>query len=566
MTAINLEIVQTLIRENITGKLDKAEKPLVLEAYTKTTNVFLRDRPLHIRAELAKELLNQTSDWVAWETPAYAGGRLLKMPFGKDQIEKPRGANEPATLMHEAIHYLQNRGELPFNYALTYATTRLVELEEELEPFIGRNNKGRVLTREDCSTEEYLNAILENRAHEYLVAPFVLRPDLEKESDKYLTSLRTYLANEERFNLMFSHRGEVDLPEFMGVSSPYSTMQSIGSARGNRAYALGYFTGNIDSAWTVLWLHSQGMKFEEAEKMVARAYLDGTIGDFNNYSRLRAEDVERVVATQEVFKTRKLNPLELERVEQEAGVCAIGKIRNLLLEAGHKASIIFDAVKATVRNIREMGPQELQQAREVYSNWTGNHFYRDSLTGKTALDITELRPYLTTLATESYNADAEYAGNIFVFPDQAGYPQAKVLGTRKGFAMSSLAEQYSKRFPENIGTAHAHYYAEYSGHSIRDLVEFVTHQGHFLSVVASMNGVYVLAKTPDFDDKTQGVKRHALGAKLLREYADNQATRQPINELEFVRQRAKELGLAIFQLEGVNQLTESEALVLSEVD
>ena len=81
-----------------------------------------------------------------------------------------------------------------------------------------------------------------------------------------------------------------------------------------------------------------------------------------------------------------------------------------------------------------------------------------------------------------------------------------------------------------------------------------------------MNGVYVLAKTPDFDDKTQGVKRHALGAKLLREYADNQATGQPIKELEFVRQKAKELGLAIFQLEEVDQLTENEALVLLEVD
>ena len=560
------EKISSFVAENITGRLDESEKPLVVEAYTGTVNAFLRHEPIHRRAELVKEMLHQTSDWVKWENPLYAQARMLKVPFGKNTIDKPRGFNEPQALMHEGVHYLQELGIMSKNNALTFAVTRLVSLENGEETFFDRGDGNRIFRGGTVSAEQYLSAVLNNKAHTMLIAPWALKPESDIYPDKYTQECAIYLANEDKFNLMFEERGEIDLPKFMGIENPYTIMGSVGSARGNRAYALGYFTGDMRNAWTVLWLHGQGMEFEEAEQMVARAYLNGTIEDFNNYPLLKAQEVHQITSMESVFRTRKLDPLELEwvEVEQETGVCVFGKVRQLITDAGEKANLLVDALKATIRNIREMDPKDVVKAQEVYAGWAGNHFYRDSLTGKPALDLTELKPYLENLVTESYNHDAEYSGNIFVFPNRENYPTARILGTRKGFAMMALPMQYSKQFPENIGTAHAHYYAEYSGQSITDLVEFATHQGHFISVVASTNGIYVLTKTPDFDSYMESANRHAVGAGLWNDYVNNLRQDQPTNELDFVIAKARELGMGAFALEDINNLGNNEALILTE--
>ncbi len=272
--------------EKLFGSLNREEKRELAESFTELGNIFLRHVEPKKRSGVVKNLTADFSKEGLFNRlpPGNAG-------YGEHYwMEKfvPRGLVPAYVVMdimdksitwHEALHWLEIHKHLPLNYALTYATTRMLRLKEKPDGLVESDqNYGDIIPRFG-NRQAWFSLVKENNTDEGLKSGMRI---LENWESAY------YIAHEKKIDRFFSGYGETTESGFGPLASPYDTMARVGINRGLRAFAVGHFSGNIDHGWTILWLHSQGVPFKKAELIVVTSIERGDTDKFytTNYNEL----------------------------------------------------------------------------------------------------------------------------------------------------------------------------------------------------------------------------------------------------------------------------------------
>lgn len=258
----------------------------MFDQYRFLTNVFLRDKPVEEREKIVEKMITHTNSYAPWEKrEGDAEGQvgLLGMT-----IHLEPDTAHPVETLHEGMHFLYYEKLLPNNNALTWAITRLVELQSGEAKFVrelkGKESVGGPFKPEYLSWQEYFKLIKRGAAHTAYVNWQMMKPDLilPKEKGKTDKDLELFYQREGEFNFQFFHFGET-IGKILRVESPYGVMAMAGKARGFRAYGLGVTSRQLDHAWTLLYLHGNGEKFEVAEERLAEAIDRGQTSQFYNF-------------------------------------------------------------------------------------------------------------------------------------------------------------------------------------------------------------------------------------------------------------------------------------------
>ncbi|MFA6518141.1 MAG: hypothetical protein WCV93_00630 [Candidatus Shapirobacteria bacterium] len=535
------------LRRAFVTELEPADRDTVTAVGARLTDRLLRDRPLTQRAHLVQQIARHTIYRLSWEDGRDASaGSIVKDSLGlfPNDIDIPRGGFDEPVLAHEDTHYLQETGILPLNNALTYTVNRLLEIESGSRPFVDHDNGDRILTAA-VTPEAYLEAVLSGRAADYLIAPWILGP--EETNDPLLRRFATYLQHESDFNAMFAQRGELNIGEFLGDPNPYQTMANVGSARANRAFAVGYFTNNPENAWTVLWLHSQGMAFEVAEKTVVTAYLKNELDKFN-YQPLDPTKVAEMAQYEELFGDIKLSKDELIGLEeQQAKINLPTRLRKLLHQGQNSLAFVRDLIRSFQRIQSEPDPENLATSRQIFDEWSAPHCVVNTATGGRFLDLSEIQPHADHLNQVAQDSGQEWAANIMIFPGKTNIPTAYVVGARAGSAFCSLPRVYSQPIKERVGLIHTHQVADFCGHGLADLFNFLSDPFIFLSVVRSTDGIYALVKPGPNEIKPPTISaRFRLAKQVLKQIS------QGANEPEVIVEVAKSMGVIVYKKNGLD--------------
>jgi hypothetical protein len=262
-------------REHITGFFEKKEKDILKKQYTFCVNIFLRHIDVLDRKALVENLVRMTKRPLKGEVLSGAAV-YIRHAIKSLSLVKLGDVRKTREITHEAIHVLQDLELMPVNYALTYAMTHLLDLVHGRETFIKDASglgyvEGRYETR-----DTWFRLVREGKTNDAM--PSGLRLD-ENEH------LRHYVENEVFFNRQFRIYGEV-VEDLGGLKNPYDIMLNVGKNRAIRAYAIGYFSGNVDHSFTLLWLHSLGYPFDECERYMISLIESRDIHKLYDYQEL----------------------------------------------------------------------------------------------------------------------------------------------------------------------------------------------------------------------------------------------------------------------------------------
>lgn len=262
----------------INNRPSAEQNKILLSQYTTFVNIFFRDRPAEMRKMLIEKLLNSTENFLKWEKREGGAVTIHSPVLSKTNILIEKGIPLREQIFHEALHFVQRERLLPQNHALTYAATCLLELMEGKDQFVKRGDNGGTFYPFYLDKNEYFSLVLNNnpgRAYSY---GFLRYPEFNKD-------YWTYILHESQIEEHLTNWGETDIPPIFGINEIklYDMVKNIGSYRARRAFAVGVLSGNIDHSWSILYLHANGMSFDDAEKSVVGKIMDGTISEMYNF-------------------------------------------------------------------------------------------------------------------------------------------------------------------------------------------------------------------------------------------------------------------------------------------
>ncbi len=264
--------------EKLFGSLNREEKGELAESFTELGNIFLRHvEPKkrsgvvkNLTADFSKEgLFNRLPPGNAGYGEHYWPERF--MPRGLVPAYIVTDIMDKSITWHEALHWLEFHKHLPPNYALTYATTKMLRLKVKPSELVESDyDYGDIIPRFG-NRQAWFDLVRGNNTDQGLKSGMKISENWE---------LAFYVAHEKKLDRFFSGYGETTESGFGPLASPYDTMARVGIIRGLRAFAVGHFSENIDHGWTVLWLHSQGVPFEKAEQIMVASIERGDADKF----------------------------------------------------------------------------------------------------------------------------------------------------------------------------------------------------------------------------------------------------------------------------------------------
>lgn len=286
-----------LIREFIHERLSPEEESRVLAMEAFTINTLLREKSPEERQQLLEQVADKTRGISRANPIKYLteiGAFTTNDPGNPDSAKiyiRPDDYNS-AFVVHETIHWLQIHGELPPNAALTMvATYLLMNSSEHIQgriPSLIAEDVVYPYWQDPTHKDLYFQRVLEGKVCEAFKDGWILNPT----DENHHKDMRLYLKYEALVDQQLQDEvrtKKIGTPEG-DIKEPYEMIRNVGRARAERAYMVGYLSGNMDHAWTILWLHSKGKSFEDAEKKVVQAVLDGDTDKFYN------QNVESVTA------------------------------------------------------------------------------------------------------------------------------------------------------------------------------------------------------------------------------------------------------------------------------
>lgn len=268
------------VRAIYSEKLREGEVWEVANQYIFFANVFLRHVPVEQRVALVQKMVSDTSkpalfaDSITRTSPTtIIGGDFKDMSF-------PTGTMTPASVLHEALHYVQHGKLMLPNFSLTHATTYLQRILVGSEAVFDESDKeGRQLVNgliksEYENKDKWLDLAIGGKTDEAFKEGVQIahNPQLQK-----------YLYNENELDRKRMSVTDELARNQMGIKNPYEQSENIGRIRATRAAMLGWATGDKDVAWTILWMHSLGYAFDEVEKSFALAIKEGRIEQLKDY-------------------------------------------------------------------------------------------------------------------------------------------------------------------------------------------------------------------------------------------------------------------------------------------
>lgn len=541
----NLSRIAKWLNENFFSPLSASEQERARTIYTFTANVFLRHLPLTQRAVAVRYITEITKLDPEVKNEGFAA-RVGVSIFGETLGVDPENITSDP-LIHEAIHLLQRQGYLPYNYALTYAATEVIRLMQHKEKFVSRQAADHPALKDpDMTAQDYFHKVLTGETYDVLVGEWRLqRSDLNHEPD-----FRIYLEREKEFDKELATWSERAEKRF-GVKSPYNALLNVGSARGLRAYAVGHFSGNMDNAWTILWLHGRGMPFEQAERLVVQKIQDGTAHQLYDYPELNPADIVRVLAAEELFGERKIPRRLLDEFESANRLSIRRDIRQLLEKLFSAKTLAVEFTRALKHHYETIPPEELQERYAIFSRWLNEHTLRDTRDGRIVLDLSDIASSVTALTWNSVLRDRGQAANLLFFRHNGG-SRATLAGVREGAKLSGtravMPKEPSTILPEQAGVFHTHplYNAP---PSIPDLLQLADDPRRFISIVSSQDAVYAVVKPLEVARARRQMslaEKTAQRSHLLLEALTHINSGDSLDDL--YRTKAAELGLEIYQI------------------
>jgi hypothetical protein len=521
-------------QENWRGKLTEEDRAKVRFHHTVLANVFLRDLPLTTRARVVEGLTDITKYYLAWEKRR-GGARALYHPvFGDPEIHVERGSNlQLWQTAHEGLHILQHEGYLPSNHPSTYAFTTVVRLETGQMEFVEKagDDKGH-FKKKFLDPNLYFRLVKEGRAHEAFADGWMLHPY----GDEAYWDFELYLRKEADFEKEFMAFGELIENRF-GIRKPYDLVMDIGTARGERAYAIGLLSGNLDNAWSVLYLHGRGMPFEEAERAVVAAIEAGQENKLVDFRPLVANQVERLAAYEEVFGTRKLWEEKFPE-----------KMRSLVHNLRCAKDFVFEYALALKQSLEKVPKEEIRQRHQLFSTWLKEKGRNGQI------NLSRIASQTETLLNRSLDIGEESGANVFIFPGKEKALEMSIAGVRLGFTVgpmsATLPRIYSQVFPEQLGTVHIHPFYD-APPSVPDLVNLALNDQEVFQVIRSANALYFVIKPLETALANCELSRSQKMAIRKKEVwgALRQLVRPNVDRKVMTQETAKRLGLEIYKAE-----------------
>lgn len=453
-------------------------------------------------------------------------------------------------LIHEAIHVLQHQGYLPHNNALTYTTGEVLHLMQKKERFVSNREEDYPSLKDpDLSPNEYFQRVIDGTTSDVLSGDWRLRQD-DSNSEQ---DLRIYLAREPDFNREFAAYGELIKNRF-GVRDPYQAMLNIGSARGLRAYAVGHFSGNMDNAWSILWLHGRGMPFEQAERLVVQKIQDGTAAELYDYPELDPAEIDRVLAAEELFGERKIPRRLLEESESANRFSIRHSIREQLEKLSSAKTSAVEFTRALTHCYEKIPEAEFKERHAIFARWLREHTTEDPHDGKKMLDLSEITDSINALTWNSVLRDREQAGNLLFFRHNDGI-RATLAGVREGVKLPGmyavLPKEPSTILPEQAGAFHTHPLYD-APPSIPDLLQLADDPRRFISIVGTQDAIYAIVKPLEVARERQEMsfaEKARQRSQLIVETLAHINRGDSLDDL--YREKAAQLGLEIYKTDRV---------------
>ncbi len=292
----NLPVVETLtfrpglvdkagighvLRDWVSSALEVDQKFVLAHQYGFLVNVLLRQMSEAEKVRAFSDLISGTEAYLKWEDRQGNAGITTAHPFLPSltaKITLPRGCVDPSVSMHEAIHFMQHKRWMPHNNLLTFLVGELVEIESGKSGIVrqeGALNGGLLYPYYLKHPDAYFRMILNGSVID-AYAGWV-----HNLSD----SQRNFLENEQAIIREMASYDEPRIPTLHGASNIYSqVMNNFGRHRAERAAAVGLLSGNVDHAWTIVWLYSLGKaNFDEAEREVVGSILQRNVDRYYKY-------------------------------------------------------------------------------------------------------------------------------------------------------------------------------------------------------------------------------------------------------------------------------------------
>lgn len=533
-------------QENWLGTLTKEHQNKVRFHYTTLANTFLRDIPLTTRARIVACLTRITKYYLDWERRPGAAHAEHHPLFGS-AIHLDRSSPDESEAMHEGMHVLQQEGHLPFNHSLTYAITAVANLAQGRIDFLkeGEDSPG-TFKKEFLNRRTYFQLVKEGRAHEAFTSGWMLHPRKDNDCREF----ELYLGREKAFEQEFAAYGELIENRF-GVRQPYGIMMNVGLARGERAYAIGLLSGNLDNAWSVLYLHARGMPFEDAEKTVVAAIESGQEKKLVDFRPLKAGQVERLAAYEEVYGSRKLWEEKFPRT-----------IRPLVRKLRCAKDLVSEYGLALKQSLEKVSEEELRQRYQLFSSWLEEKKENGSV------NLSRISHQAEALLNRSLDIGQEAGANLFLLPDKEGELNLSMAGVRLGQTLGPMSfvrpRVYSRVFAEQLGTVHTHPFYD-APPSVPDLVNLALNDREAFQAIRSADTLYLVVKPLETALENSSLSRFQKMAIRRKEIvrALTQLSRPGSDRKKMMVQAAERLGLKIYRADSPEYASFSRRIGLS---
>jgi len=278
--------------EFVGGGTTVEQKEVLAYQFTFLVNVLLRDEPIEKRVLLIKHMVEAVRKYTRLERrdgqASYDSDPVLKslgLPQLVSAINIEPGRPHPGLVMHEGVHLLQTEGYLPQLDALTFAVGKVAQMQFGEIGFVKTEDGEGSFLLEYLDRDKYLPLVLAGQTAKAF-ANWVRYYD----PDDFFWK---YRDNEEAIMSVLKQTNEREAPDMFGIKGKnvYTALMNWGHHRGDRAFAIGLVTGNMDHAWTVLWRYAKSGNFEEAEKDIVARIMEGTIDrsidDYYDYPEVK---------------------------------------------------------------------------------------------------------------------------------------------------------------------------------------------------------------------------------------------------------------------------------------
>ncbi|MDD3646994.1 MAG: hypothetical protein PHS44_00640 [Candidatus Dojkabacteria bacterium] len=273
------KIIGEWVRETFTGSLTEEEHTIIQEQYVFVVNVFLRHIPVEERGALVNRLVAMSSKFAKWDNPGTDAAGTIHSIFGVDV--KYSNIRSRRQVMHEAIHILQSLELMPQNNALTFAITTVQELMEKPQELVDSDQAFGYIIERFGTRDAWFALVKAGHTDQGLKLGKRISENPE---------MALFVRFEPYFNRLFGIWGE-RIENVKGIKSPYNVMANVGGNRGIRAFALGYFSGDMDLCYDLLWLHSLGYDFDQCERFIVEQVETGNSLIYRGYPELKPEHI-----------------------------------------------------------------------------------------------------------------------------------------------------------------------------------------------------------------------------------------------------------------------------------